>query len=187
MTLLLEPEVEAAPTVRMNATTNKVRVVDLAYEGDLLHLLSRLDFFRRGAEKARKNLQWREALSFARQIGRRLVEMIDKYIPTNLDSDELRAAHVAKREFETLLYGIAQQLPPRSRWHRWGLMKEQLIVGEATQTKIRTCLQKLGELLKSSFAVFINRYPSSSSARGWVEAAAIFLVEYNKMVRDWND
>lgn len=184
MTLLEEPE-SVPMTSRPVAASARVRVVDIAYETDLLHLLSRLDFLRRGAEKAKAAGQWRETMSLARLVVKRIGEVALKHVPANLDSEELRAAHANRREFEEEFNTLARKLPPRSRWHRWGIGREAIALSLEDRTQMKACFAKLGEFVKNAFSVFINRYPSSSSARGWVEAAAIFLVDFNRMVRDW--
>lgn len=186
MTLLEDPETALLPAYAA-PTTSRVRVIDTAYEGDLLHLLSRLDFLRRGAEKAKQSGQWRETISFSRLLAKRIGEMVDKHVPANLVSEELLAAQTHRRAFEVMFMSLIRKLPPRSRWHRWGLGRETIELTEADRQEVKNCYSTLGEYVKNAFSVFINRYPSSSSARSWVEAAAIFLVDFNRMVRDWDD
>lgn len=186
MTMLEEPET-LPMTPRLTPPSAKVRVVDVVYETDLLHLLSRLDFLRRGAEQAKAASQWRETLSLARLVVKRISEVAERHVPANLDGEESRAAHANRREFEGMFSALVRKLPPRSLWHRWGFGRETIELSLEDRRQIKACYAKLSEFVKNIFSVFINRYPSSSSARGWVEAAAIFLVDFNRMVREWEE
>ncbi len=48
---------------------------------------------------------------------------------------------------------------------------------------VRHALEAAGEALNGYFTLFTERYPSSLSARGWVDAASAFLADYRQLVR----
>jgi hypothetical protein len=48
---------------------------------------------------------------------------------------------------------------------------------------VRQSLDAAGEALNGYFTLFTEKYPSSLSARGWVDAASAFLADYRQLVR----
>ena len=49
---------------------------------------------------------------------------------------------------------------------------------------VRNCLELADETLNAYFTLFTEKYPSSLSARGWVDAASGFLADFKQLVRD---
>ena len=89
------------------------------------------------------------------------------------------------REWKSLGEVLLESLAKPGFWSRLGLIRHRLTLSEQDRLGMRTALQTLTEVIRGYFTVFTNRFPSSSSARGWVEAGAIFVVGLNRVVREY--
>ena len=52
------------------------------------------------------------------------------------------------------------------------------------QMSVRRCFAALHDAMLNYFIVFTNRFPSSESARSWVDVAATFLVDLKLITQD---
>ena len=53
-----------------------------------------------------------------------------------------------------------------------------------TADAVRDCLLAAVDVLNGYFMLFTERYKSSASARGWVDAASAFQADFKQLVRD---
>ncbi len=84
--------------------------------------------------------------------------------------------------FVTAAWGVREGL-------RRGLFGSLLVAltgsgGRGGGPAVRSCLEAAGEALNGYFGLFTERYPSSLAARGWVDAATVFLTDYRQLVRE---
>lgn len=137
---------------------------DPDFEDELVALLGELEYLREGMESARAAKKVPQTLASAAEFMNLVTEFSDRNcaFTTNREIDE---ASRCANDF------------------RWGLaaLREKEHFDPAA---VRRSFAAFHEAIANYFVVFTDRFPSSRSARPWVEVAATFLVELKRFTRD---
>lgn len=138
--------------------------LDPDFEDELVALLGELEFLREGMVAARDAKKVPQTLTLAAEFLRQVSEFSDRNcaFTTNREIDE--ATRLAK-DFRS---GLAVQ---RER-------------GQFEPAGVRRSFAAFQEAVANYFVVLTDRFPSSRSARRWVEVAATFLVELKHFTRE---
>lgn len=102
-------------------------------------------------------------------------------LPARLANTEAEAVARAGK-FLTTAHGVRETL------HK-GLFRSVLstltgTTGSGVAPAVRGALEAAAETLGSYFTLFTERFGSSIAARGWVEAATAFLMDFRELIRD---
>jgi len=138
--------------------------LDPDFEDELVALLCEVDYLREGMEAARMAKKVPQTLALAAEFMNQVSEFSDRNcaFTTNREIDE---ATRFTKEFRSFLAVLRE--------------KEHF-----DPSAVRRCFASFYEAIVNYFIVFTDRFPSSRSARPWVDVAATFLVELKRITRD---
>jgi hypothetical protein len=138
--------------------------LDPDFEDELVALLGELDYLRERMDAARTAKKVPQTLTLAAEFMTQVAEFSDRNcaFTSNREIDE--ATRFAK-EFRSGLAVLRE--------------KEHF-----DPSAVRRCFASFHEAVVNYFIVFTDRFPSSRSARPWVDVAATFLVELKRFTRD---
>jgi hypothetical protein len=137
---------------------------DPDFEDELIALLGELEFLREAMVAAREAKKAPQTLALAAEFMKQLSEFSDRNctFTTNREIDE------ASRHAKDFRSGLA-------------VLREK---GQFEASMMRRCFSAFQDAAANYFVVFTDRFPSSRSARSWVEVAATFLVELKYFTRE---
>lgn len=168
-------------TTKINTAT----VIQAGFEMALMTMLANLEYLRYRMETASQKQQASRVLLRAEE----LLGMIVKFSDENMVQDSTmtlqEAVNTAARFYGNLV-------PVREQFKGWMLSKifgssESNLPTLTTQTRqeqFTRCLEALSDTVVNYFTAFTERFDSSLAARIWVESAAGFIADLNRVIRD---
>jgi hypothetical protein len=139
------------------------------FEDELFGLLAHLEHLREGLEET---LPARPAVAavLVGEVMDRVTAFADEQCPLG-PGPEGAEAHARQTDFQAA----------------WLTLKDELKAPGPTPPgggAARRCWDLLYDAVFAHFVVFTSRFPTSRSARGWVEVAATFVTELKRTLRD---
>jgi hypothetical protein len=150
---------------------------DLAWEGDLVELLSALEAARVEVESACERGRGLEAVEALRTMG----ALIAAFAERRSDVDDDGAANTVLAAFTTTADRLRDRLDRSAAkavlrlfgWHSSG--------GDP-HAQFLTAFERLLVALEAHFALFGRRFTASAAGRGWDEASGVFLAELHGLL-----
>jgi hypothetical protein len=133
------------------------------FEDELIALLGRLEHLRErmsAARTARRPGQW---LPTAEEILSEVGGFAKQHCPF-ATGREMEVAVAARKALAKVLANLRERTPNGE-------------TGSSDPEPMRCCVTALYDMVAAHFVVFTNRFPTSRSARDWVDVAATYLVD----------
>jgi hypothetical protein len=154
------------------------------FEARLLEMLARIEEHRSNLEEAIAQQRHGQVITLAYQLVQDIVSVAEKNLPSHLESQTATTVVQWVGEFFQSARTLLDQMPSSGIRSLFGLLERSSVNTEDRRIAYNYCLSTVPEIVQAYFTLFTGRFPSSFSARGWVEAAAIFFVDLKRVIRD---
>jgi hypothetical protein len=153
------------------------------FEDDLIALLCRLEHLREKMVAARAAHRLPQMLALA-------VELIDdvkdfSHQNCGFSTDkELDEARRRAKDFSASMSQLRENAPIFPAAPAFGPTRSNETSAPMDMMSVRRSFAAMHDAVMNFFIVFTNRFPSSLSARSWVDVAATFLVELKHLTQE---
>ncbi len=147
-------------------------------EGDLLQLLSDLEHDRSKLEPLAEQKDFPSMLPFVFGLIRKLVAFDQDHHLTVLENEEILRLRAKIQTFFAGAEQLNNRFPKKSIF---SIFAKKSNLGEEDRLQFVRLMTEMHEIMQTYFSLFTTHIRAGGNSRAWVETAAVFLVEIQRL------